>query len=104
MVFFSLYKNYNNYVIVVVVVLTLTYGDNTETETEETALYPQEKRLDENKRCLNRNRKREGREEKNTDKSTSATQERRRPHARGIRILQACKESGGGVHQDEITE
>ena len=45
-----------------------------------------------------------GKEEKKTikDKSTSATptsatQERRRQHARGIRILQARKERGGGV-------
>ena len=59
-----------------------------------------------NKRCLNRNRKREGREEENKDNSTSATQERRQ-HARGIRILQAGKERGGGVaprRNNRITE
>ena len=35
-----------------------------ETDTEETAWYPQEKDRMKNKRCPNRNRKREGREEK----------------------------------------
>ena len=42
----------------------------------------------------------EGKEErKNEDKSTSATQQRKKriQHARGIRILQARKERGGGV-------
>ena len=46
---------------------------------------------------------------KNEDKSTSATQARkkRRQHARGIRILQARKERGGGVaprRNNRITE
>ena len=36
-----------------------------------------------------------GKEEKKKDKSTPATQERTQ-HARGIRILQARKERGGG--------
>ena len=49
-----------------------------------------------NKRCPNRNRKREGREEKIKNKATSTTQERRL-HARWIRILQARKERGGCV-------
>ena len=49
-----------------------------------------------------------GKEEKKTkkDKSTSLTQERR-PHARGIRILQARKDRGGGVaprRNNRITE
>ena len=46
---------------------------------------------------------------KNKNKSTSATQEskKRRQHARGIRILQARKERGGGVaprRNNRITE
>ena len=68
-------------------------------------MYPQEK--DKMKQTMSKSKSKKGRKRrKNQNKSTSTTQERRH-HARGIRILQARKERGGGVaprRNNRITE
>ena len=78
-----------------------------ETQTVETAYCSTHKKnTGRNKRCPNRNLKREGREERNRDKSTSTKQDRRQ-HTRGIHILHARKERGGVVaprRHNRITE